>query len=698
MSTGGFGSTTATAAGSITGNAVYDAASQRLTVTPNGNWSYALELHGLSGVRFYRDLQSMLGDSGASTTPTSGGYWAANLPGTATSAIGVGFATAAEGSATAATRATAAANPATAAADVQRWTGYWNGVLAKVPVPQTFGITDVPANGVTGGDVERSYYLAWVLNQENVLPVMPETGYAYPQVATGKASGWMKGPDGSRPSATWDSLLGMQYLAYIDPATAVQAFKGMMTLTDAQGQLGGESLPSLKAKTAWTISEVTGDSTVLTDTYTDLRRYLDWAAANPRWIYGSYDHANEHDSEFAISLLIDYDYAQRIAKAIGRADDVKHWKDAQTTLSTDYDSWFLQPDRSLLQYFFTGDPGSSSAGTNVVVASGLHATTLSTAAMAATLKRFDATYDPSKTLAGLNGVGDAAIKAPDAMFTAYGLLDQGRTDDAAGWVEAILRDVVKTGQFAETYKDLAGQGLTAGGVRPSVFGAANVIDFVWLLNGVRSDLGTPTAVNLTGRSGGVDGLHWNGEPYAITTDATGTTAFTGTAMQGADCTTVALQRGHSYTVGQTTDVACSSPENPGGGNGEGDGEASRHIEITVDRAAGTITAHLDRAYASGAVGFVVHSTPTRLGTRVLDASGTVTLRMPNGLESGTHTLVADIDGTTIAEGTFVWSGDGTLAFTGVAIGLPVALALLLLLVGAGVVVGRRMRAARASAE
>jgi hypothetical protein len=47
------------------------------------------------------------------------------------------------------------------------------------------------------------------------------------------------------------------------------------------------------------------------------------------------------------------------------------------------------------------------------------------------------------------------------------------------------------GEFAEEL-DIKVPGLTSG-VKPSLFTALNVIEFTWLLNGTRYELGTPTA-------------------------------------------------------------------------------------------------------------------------------------------------------------------------------------------------------------
>ncbi len=91
--------------------------------------------------------------------------------------------------------------------------------------------------------------------------------YPYPQLATGKASLWDEGEPRAPFSAAWESFLGTQFYAFIDPQTAVASFKGLMSLVDQEGMLGGESLPSRKAQTAMVLYRLTGDREMLKETY-----------------------------------------------------------------------------------------------------------------------------------------------------------------------------------------------------------------------------------------------------------------------------------------------------------------------------------------------------------------------------------------------------------------------------------------------
>jgi hypothetical protein len=69
-----------------------------------------------------------------------------------------------------------------------------------------------------------------------------------------------------------------------------------------------------------------------------------------------------------------------------------------------------------------------------------------------------------------------------------GLIDQGHPTQGLALANCALRDVVRANQFAETYDGEVPQGH---GVRPSYFGAGQVIDAVWLNNGYRSDVAPP---------------------------------------------------------------------------------------------------------------------------------------------------------------------------------------------------------------
>ena len=93
-------------------------------------------------------------------------------------------------------------------------------------------------------------------------------------------------------------------------------------------------------------------------------------------------------------------------------------------------------------------------------------------------------------------------------------------------------------------------------------------------------------------------------------------------------------------------------------------EATHTLVVTaVDEAEGTLTATVPRRLAGAALDWFVHSEPVYLGDDPSDDDGVVTLRLPEGLGAGTHTLVGQTDAT----GAETW---GTFELT--AISDPVA--------------------------
>ncbi len=151
----------------------------------------------------------------------------------------------------------------------------WNRLLGTLPHPLDFELRLVDAKGVTPDAIRRMYYKAWVFLLQDTLPPMPENGYPYPQVCCGKPSLWAEGHPKSRPSAQWESMIGMQFLSWVDPEAAWRSFEGMMTLVDENGILGGEGLPSRHVQTAWTVYCATGDTARLRNVYPALKRMLD---------------------------------------------------------------------------------------------------------------------------------------------------------------------------------------------------------------------------------------------------------------------------------------------------------------------------------------------------------------------------------------------------------------------------------------
>jgi len=502
-----------TLAGRFNGAVAYGAG---LLVVSTETFRYAVAVGRDVHVRYYANDVDLRAGGPTLDKPGPTGWWAVQLPAD-DATIGVGFGYPGETDQDARHRAIAAARHHAGPVSRARWRRYWSSVLARVPHPDDFSLPAVPTFDLSDDQVRADYYRAWVFLQSDVLPPEPEIGYPYPQLAAGKPSMWNNGAEGARASASWDSLLGMQYLVYLDPTSAWRSFEGLMSLVDDDGRLGGESLPSRKAQTAWTLYSVTGDRRRLARIYPNLRRYLLWAQRNPRWIFGDHDFPDERDAEFVVSVHIDQGYARRIAAEIGADADLSLWDNHRAQLRQQYSSWFF-PDSGpakTLQYHYVDGSHADSAGNTLWVTTGLHLDGLTARHRDLLLERFEATFDPSEMLAGW---GFPDVKAPDVTFTCYGLLDVGRAVSADQFAQAVLGGIVASGEYAEVY-DNPDSGPVGTGVRPSLFGAVNVIDFVWLRNGYRADQGMPVFVNLPATAGGISGLSTNGRRFDLSADA-----------------------------------------------------------------------------------------------------------------------------------------------------------------------------------
>ncbi len=385
---------------------------------------------------------------------------------------------------------------------------FWDDYLESVPHPGCFSLQQVPDHGVTPEAIRRNYYTAWIFLAANILPVMPETGFAYPQFPAGKPSLWGEGHPLARPSASWESFFAMQLYSYVDPELAAQAYRGIMSLVDEKGLLGGESLPSRKAQTGLMLYEMTGDLSILKDTYSALKRYLLWRRDNPRWIHKSHDFSDEKDADFVVSAIIDMEYARRIANRLGMPEEEHFWSREKEALFKNYLSWFWSsPSSEPVQIFFTGS-GKTGWGNTLWVSTGLHLDLLEGEQLAGLVRRFHRDFDPAGTFCGF-----FVPKYPEIGFTVYGLLEHGLSTEAAIFANATVRDVVRANLFAEQYqvRDFP----YPDGVRPSLFGVAALIDMLWMKNGYRMDQGSPWLVRLPGERGGLSNLRIRGKELEV---------------------------------------------------------------------------------------------------------------------------------------------------------------------------------------
>jgi hypothetical protein len=404
--------------------------------------------------------------------------------------VSIGFATRAEGAETAVRRATEVLSGPGLARLLQDRKTRWSEYLRRVPAPERFGIVAVDPKGVTPEMHRRFYYGAWAFVISNVLPVMPENDYPHPQSPCGKPSLWNFGASKAPASAAWESFFGQQMLAYVMPDTAWAAFEGIMAQVDETGWLDGECLPSRKAQTAWILYSLTGDVARLRAVYPAIRRYLLWREQNPRWIYLDHDNPDEKDSSFVDQLLVDIDFAVRIAREIGETADINMWEQRREVILKNYREWFFFTDgRPPAEYFFTQSKRHEPGNLNWVL-TGLHIRDLP-ADLADELKRlYLQRHKPDRDFCGLGWT-----KYGTESFTAYGLIEHGMYWQAREFINASIRDQIRAGEFSENYAaGREGRPPSAWGVRPSLFGAVQMIDFTCLNNGVRLDQGRPAGV------------------------------------------------------------------------------------------------------------------------------------------------------------------------------------------------------------
>jgi len=378
----------------------------------------------------------------------------------------------------------------------------WDRWLRAIPEPDTTDLLKaVNPKGATAEGIRQAYYKAWVFTIQNVIPA-DKKSYPYPQLATGKPSLWDEGEKRAPFSAAWESFLGTQFYAFIEPKIAVESFKGLMSLVDQDGILGGESLPSRKAQTAMVLYRLTGDLDMLKETYPALCRYMNWRMTISHWIYGNFKpNPMWKDAEFVFSAIIDMEHLAAVATLLGKPEEAKQWQAKRASFYKESQKWFWKtPTTPPVQNWCGNGPVPNPQDHAIWVTTALYMDgMLQGEYIKSTLAKFDALYNLDANFAGFG-----MPKYPDMSYTVYGLLKQGYTSRARGVMEACIRDIVRAGApFAEQY---VGDNFRADGVRPSLFGSSTIIDFTMLMNGYKYDRGTPTIALTHAQDSGMAGL------------------------------------------------------------------------------------------------------------------------------------------------------------------------------------------------
>ena len=405
----------------------------------------------------------------------------------------------------------------------------WNRRLAQVPRPLDFTPRSVDSKGVTAALVRRSYYRAWVFFFQNTLPPMPENGFPYPQVCTGKPSLWVDGGTHTEETALWDSGAAMQAQALVEPQTVWAAVQGILTQVEADGYLRGEALPTILARTLWLLYQQTGEIAPLRDSYPVLKRFLIWKIANPRWIYpnrtkpGAAPNAPK-DQEFVSHEIVDMGYAVKIAAALKRPDEAVFWQRQQRMAAADYRHWFWpMPEGPVYRIYVSdterSDPNDPWSLQSLQISPPL----LPQSSRTALITLYQKTKNPALPflVPGRTRFGDLAP-------ITQGLFQYGQTAEAVQLADSCLRDVTRAGEFAEDYTQ--DNPPVPSGVRPSSFGARLLLDSVFRHNGLLLEEGLPVLLGMPGAVG-MDNIPIPGGPISVRFDpSAGTVTLSGPGL------------------------------------------------------------------------------------------------------------------------------------------------------------------------
>ena len=418
-------------------------------------------------------------------------------------------------------------------------TKFWDDYFKKVPRPVNFSLSVQDAKDVSEDQMKRMYYKAWTLISASVLPENTEIGFNYKQVACGKPSMWGHGAEKSTYSASWESFIGMQFLSYVDPDSAWSAYKGLMSLVDDKGVLGGESLPSVKAQTAWVLYNNKKDKESLESIIPALERYLNWRMENPRWIFGDHDVAGDCDMDFIANLLVDMDYTVKIFEELGNKAKADEWKNKITEYYKNFQEWMIKGNNAYLIY--NTITKNRSVGNVLWLSKGLNIPNITDEDFEIVFKRFKSSYKKDNVLGGFN-----TVKFDSMQYPIYAFINKGGDylEIAQNLVEIAIRDVAQTNFLAEVYNP-NGKVAKVEGVRPTLFGAGLMIDNLLIKNGFMYKDGNAKGINLFGKAGGVENLNIEGKVLNIKLDGEGNKLTLGGSYIGEE------EKQIDLTVGQT---------------------------------------------------------------------------------------------------------------------------------------------------
>lgn len=407
-----------------------------------------------------------------------------------------------------------------------------NAFYSKIPVPAAVDFA-IDAKGVTKQDEMRSYYLAWDIIRATLMPQNTENGFDHVAFAASKAHMWADADKRAWYSAAWECFYGMMMYSYVDSDTAWDAFQGQMSLVDGSGVLGGEGLPVNRARTALVLYGNSGKdkgASQLAMCYQAIDRNLRWALENPHWVDSKYGGGpDQKDVDFLAAALVDIPYMERIYRILGdtgkiakaKADDsIQRWEKTRSEYLDKYQEWNFRDGKSYGKVNVNGQGAVSSLdpGNDQMVLKGLFVQDIDDATEKILLQRFGNAFDPLKDFGGFD-----RGKYEEFAYMVYGLMQRGRVDDANKLLQASVRDIVRSHSMGEVLCMGSAQKSTVldgnpyvDGVAPSTFGAAQLIDSMWMLNGYHFESGTLTVAN--NRAGSVSNIRRAGHVWSFRSD------------------------------------------------------------------------------------------------------------------------------------------------------------------------------------
>ena len=396
----------------------------------------------------------------------------------------------------------------------------WDKNLAKVPIPENFNLISIDYKGTTPEILEKIYYKAWAFLYTTILPPMEENDFHYPQFAAGKPSLWSEGHEKAGASAQWESIIAMQFGAYVEPEIAWDSLEGLMTLVDSEGTMGGEALPSRHVQSALILYNLTGNKERLNKIYPEMKRFLEWKIRDPRWMYLNLTDETCKDCEFVVQALTDIKYMIEVCQILNMNEEIKYWENQINPLYENYIKWFWK-ERGKESYrlfwqneFLAPDHNWSLVGLGLIKDD-----ILQNPERDSLLKLYKDSLSENYSF-----FLDDFNKHPSRQLLMRGLLWLDMYDDAKAFAEVGIRDVARAGNFSEGYTNTP----ETKGVTPSIFGMANTIDAALWLNGVWISEGLPIIIDL--REGGVKNLLIRGKYLNISVKEDGFAELSGNAI------------------------------------------------------------------------------------------------------------------------------------------------------------------------